>query len=162
MRRLIVGFACLLPVIGSAAVAPAARGQEMELGLARVDITPDYPVRLHGYGLRSKESVGVAQRIWAKALAIGSDAEGPRVLVSVDNLGVSDAIVEEIAGRLTSRARIPRDRFAVASSHTHSALASRASRRTSSPRTSRRANRRPSTAIPGSSPPISRRWRSPP
>ena len=121
MRRLIVGFACLLPVIGSAAVAPAARGQEMELGLARVDITPDYPVRLHGYGVRSKESVGVAQRIWAKALAIGSDAEGPRVLVSVDNLGVSDAIVEEVAGRLTSRARIPRDRFAVASSHTHSA-----------------------------------------
>ena len=121
MRRLIVGFACLLPVIGPAAVAPAARGQEMELGLARVDITPDYPVRLHGYGLRSKESVGVAQRIWAKALAIGSDAEGPRVLVSVDNLGVSDAIVEEVAGRLTARARIPRDRFAVASSHTHSA-----------------------------------------
>ena len=57
MRRLIVGFACLLPVIGPAAVTPAARGQEMELGLARVDITPDYPVRLHGYGLRSKESV---------------------------------------------------------------------------------------------------------
>jgi putative membrane-bound dehydrogenase-like protein len=98
--------------------APAA---EIEVGVARVDITPSYPIRLSGYLGRDRESAGVAQRIWAKALAIGSDAEGPVVLVAVDNLGVGETVVEEVAGRLKKSVHLPRARFAVASSHTHSA-----------------------------------------
>src|SRR4051812_40344213 len=93
----------------------------MGVGIARVDITPDYPIRLTGYAVRKTESAGVAQRIWAKALAIGSDEEGPTLLVTVDNLGVPDTVVEEVAGRLKRQAGIPRERFVVASSHTHSA-----------------------------------------
>ena len=122
MRRLIVGFACLLPVIGPAAVAPAARGQEMELGLARVDITPDYPdpaarlrPPLEGVGRRRTADLGqgAGDRLGRR---------GPAVLVSVDNLGVSDAIVEEVAARLNRQgADLARERFAVGSSHTHSA-----------------------------------------
>ncbi len=42
--------------------------------MARVDITPDGPVRLTGYASRKTESEGVAERLWAKALAIGGDA----------------------------------------------------------------------------------------
>ena len=41
-----------------------------------------------------------SQKLWAKALAIGSDGPEPVVLVSVDNLGVGEAVVEEVAGRL--------------------------------------------------------------
>ena len=40
------------------------------VGVARVDITPDYAVRLSGYGNRRTESEGVEQHIWARALAI--------------------------------------------------------------------------------------------
>jgi len=102
------------------AVGPAS-GREVAVGVAKVDITPDGPIRLSGYLVRSGESAGVAQRIWAKALAIGTDAEGPAVLVAVDNVGVPAAIVEELAGRLRTRAGLARDRLAVGSSHTHSA-----------------------------------------
>ncbi len=93
----------------------------VDVGAARVDITPSYPVRLSGYFARKTESSKVAERIWAKAIAIGSDSQGPVVLVSVDNLGVGEAIVEDVAGRLKARVGLPRERFTVASSHTHSA-----------------------------------------
>lgn len=95
----------------------------VSVGAARRDITPGYPVRLSGYLGRTRESAGVAQRIWAKALAVGADDKEPVVLVSVDNLGVGEAVVEEVAGRLKTRAKLPRERFTVASSHTHSAPA---------------------------------------
>ncbi|HSG71635.1 MAG TPA: hypothetical protein VLA12_14535, partial [Planctomycetaceae bacterium] len=45
------------------------------VGVATVDITPDYPVRLNGFGFRREESEGVRQRIHAKALAIGNSDE---------------------------------------------------------------------------------------
>ena len=48
----------------------------IEVGVAQIDITPDYPIRLNGYGSRRTESEGIVQRIWAKALAIGSDDDG--------------------------------------------------------------------------------------
>ena len=41
------------------------------VGTAVVDITPEYPVRLTGYGNRLKESEGVAARIHARAMAVG-------------------------------------------------------------------------------------------
>jgi len=45
-------------------------------------------VRLSGYAARKTESEGVAQRLWAKALALGSDREKPAVLICVENCGV--------------------------------------------------------------------------
>src|SRR5213076_3371585 len=62
----------------------------------------------------------VEQRLWAKALAIGSDKEGPAILVTADNCGVSAFVIEPVAARLKKKARIPRERLAVCSSHTHS------------------------------------------
>src|SRR5437773_11634201 len=43
------------------------------VGVAQIDVSPDYPIRLTGYAVRKTESQGVEQRLWAKALAIGSD-----------------------------------------------------------------------------------------
>jgi putative membrane-bound dehydrogenase-like protein len=88
------------------------------VGVAAVDITPNYPVRLSGFGFRRTESEGVAQQIWAKALAIGNDE--PAVLISVDNLGVTANIVEVVAARL-KKVGVKRERLAVTSTHTHTA-----------------------------------------
>ena len=95
----------------------------MPVGVAEVDITPDYPIRMTGYGNRKTESEGAEQRLKAKALAIGGDARrrrrGPVVLVTVDNCGVPGALTEEVARRLKEKAGLPRERFVVSSSHTH-------------------------------------------
>ena len=103
--------------------AGASVGAEglVAVGVARVDVTPGYAVRLSGYGVRRAVSSGVAQRIYAKALVIGSDAEGPAVLLTVDNCGVPAWMRAEVVKRLAARAGIREERVAVCSSHTHSA-----------------------------------------
>jgi putative membrane-bound dehydrogenase-like protein len=101
------------PSTGSAAEVP--------VGVAKVDITPDYPVRLSGYGSRRTEHEGIEQRIWAKALVIGSDSDGPALLLTVDNCGVPDSMRTELARRLAVRTKVTAERIAICSSHSHSA-----------------------------------------
>ena len=106
----------LLPLSGFAKDEPL-----LSIGVAKVDITPEYPVRLHGYGARRTNSTGVAQHLFAKAIAFGTDRQGPSILFTVDNLAVSGAITDEVAARLKKRAGIDREQVALCSSHTHSA-----------------------------------------
>jgi hypothetical protein len=95
--------------------------QSVPLGAARIDITPNYPIRLAGYSSRKTESEGVAERIWAKALAIGGDeGDGPAVLMMVENCGVPASLRAEVAGRLQAKAGVKAERFVVCSTHIHS------------------------------------------
>ena len=93
----------------------------IQVGVAEVDITPDYPIRLSGYGSRRTVSDGIIQRIWAKALAIGSDTEEPVVLVTVENCGLPDELTEEVSDRLKAKTGISRSNFVACFTHTHSA-----------------------------------------
>jgi hypothetical protein len=105
--------------------ALAFEGAPVPVGVAVVDITPGYPIRLTGYGSRTTESDGVASPLKARALAIGGDeAEGgPAILVAVDNCAVGAKITEEVAARLNTKLRVKRERFTVCSTHTHCAPA---------------------------------------
>lgn len=115
---------------GLDALPVAATGEEPVLtpaGVAAVDITPGHPVRLHGFprGERSQSTDAVTQRIYAKALAIGEDAgNGPVLLLTADLLGVSEAMVTELADRLAREAGFTdRTRLTVTATHNHSAPA---------------------------------------
>jgi len=117
-------LAILLLTAASASVEASAdtpAADAWPVGLAAVDITPTYAVRLSGFGFRRTESEGVTQRIWAKALALGSDPDGPCILITTDNLGVPAYLVEELAARLARKAGIRRERLAVSATHTHTA-----------------------------------------
>lgn len=104
----------------AAATAPArAEEAPVPIGVAVVDITPETPIRLTGYGDRKTESEGVEARLKAKALAIGGDAEGAAVLLAVDNLGVPAHVTDEVAARLKAKVGLPRERFVLCSTHTH-------------------------------------------
>jgi len=117
--------ACLRRLLGLAiltlgAVEPLAADQAVPVGVARVDITPEYPVRLAGNASRKSESEGVAQRLWAKALAIGGDeGDGPAVLVMVENRGVPAALTAEVAARLKAKAGVKPERLVICSTGTH-------------------------------------------
>lgn len=88
------------------------------MGVARINITPDYPIRLTGYAARKTESEGVVQQLWAKALAFGADK--PAILITVDNCGVPANVRDEVVRRLRQRTRTKPDRIAICSTHTHS------------------------------------------
>jgi hypothetical protein len=101
---------------------PAFGGAEsdaMPVGVSEIDITPDYPVRLSGFGFRRTESEGVTQRIWAKALAFGHEKDGPAVLVTVENKGLSLEICREVANAVAAKSGMNPARFTVTSTHTH-------------------------------------------
>jgi hypothetical protein len=117
--------ALLAAAIASVTALPcaAARAEEARyiFGVARADITPTYPVRLSGYGSRREEATKTADRLWAKALALSEEGGAPLLLLTVDNTGVPRRLTEELARRLESKAGLERARFALASSHSHTA-----------------------------------------
>ncbi len=92
---------------------------EYRAGLARVDITPHYPIRLNGFGFRRSESEGIYQRIWAKALALQYKDDPPILLITLDSLGIRESMVNEVARRLAQDTPIRRDRLAVTFTHSH-------------------------------------------
>lgn len=111
-------------LIAALMVTSLARADESgySVGAAKIDITPEHPIRLSGYGNRMTESEGVAQPIWAKALAVGDLAHPqspPAVLITVENCGVPAPVVSQVAKRLQEQAGIPRERLVVAATHTH-------------------------------------------
>jgi hypothetical protein len=95
--------------------------ETMSVGVARVDITPNYPVRLNGFGFRRAESEGVTQKIWAKALVFADEKEGPAILIATDNLCVPDEITKEVASRLKGKLNLKPERLTITATHTHTA-----------------------------------------
>ncbi|MEY2428989.1 MAG: hypothetical protein QOJ40_1874 [Verrucomicrobiota bacterium] len=118
VRHLLVSLCGFSIVSGAHA---AGKESQVQAGVATIDITPGYPIRLSGYASRKKESEGVAQHLWAKALAIGSDKEGPAILITVDNTGVPASVRNEVVRRLQKRKGINPERLALCSSHSHTA-----------------------------------------
>src|SRR5688500_11389470 len=89
-------FACsvkcmnkLLPTL-AVVLFIASTARAYDVGVASVDIPPDYTVRRNGFGHRKSESEGVTAKIYAKALAFGDDKHGAAVILAVDSLGVPD------------------------------------------------------------------------
>lgn len=92
----------------------------MEVGVARIDITPEGPIRLAGYGSRKKtESEGIIHRLGAKALAFGSDAQGPSILITVDLVGIPGHITTKLAEQLSEKISIDPAQLVICASHTH-------------------------------------------
>ena len=102
-------------------VAENAMAGGVRAGVAKVDVTPEVPIRLSGYGNRMDEAEVVAQPLWAKALAFRGEDGKLAVLVTVDNCAVPETIRQEILERLRTDTGLVSERFALCSTHTHTA-----------------------------------------
>ena len=71
-----------------------------KIGVGKIDITPDYPIRLSGYGVRETETTKVVQPIWARCLVIIPPNQQPFILLCVENCGIPEHITETVAQRL--------------------------------------------------------------
>ena len=100
-------------------IGTRATAEDYKVGIGRVDITPEGPIWLTGYGNRNKPSEGVEQRLFAKALVI-EDVTGTRtVLVTADVIGFPAELTEAVATRLNEKIGLARERFMLVASHTH-------------------------------------------
>lgn len=117
-----LGFLLSLTFAASLSVAQKndAGGETIDIGMARVDITPESPIRLAGYASREKtESEGVMHRLSAKALAFGNDEQGPSIFITVDLVGIPGHITRNLAEQLSKTTGIDASQLVISSSHTH-------------------------------------------
>jgi hypothetical protein len=92
-----------------------------QAGLASVDITPEEPIWLAGWGNRTTPSIGVSTPIHAKALALKFQ-DGPiSILVGSDLMAYSVEFVEAVVKTAKQRFGIERSRLILCASHSHSA-----------------------------------------
>lgn len=104
-------------------VVETAVGQEQKgwrAGVASVPITPKEPIWLAGYGSRERPSGEVLQDIHAKALSLEDETGAVTVLVTIDLLGFSRVLSDQVAERAWQEFGLSRDRLGLNFSHTHS------------------------------------------
>lgn len=99
--------------------AATDRRPTVDVGAAKIDITPELPIRLAGYQARQTEATQVVAPLFARALAIGGDGAQPAVLITVELIGVSEALTDAVASALRQSHGIERARVAVCAVHTH-------------------------------------------
>lgn len=114
----------VLPLLGLIAMLGGMHLNAAEplvpVGVARADVTPELPIQLAGYQQRTTEATQVIAPMHVRAFAIGSDADGPVVLVTAEVIAVSEALSDAVA--VAVRAKYPgvtRDRIAVCATHQH-------------------------------------------
>ncbi len=101
-------------------------------GLAKVDVTPDEPVRMSGYGSRDHASEGIETPLIVRAFCLresieseGANSDGKSlgpisVLVSIDNVGISGESGRRLAEEIQRRHGISREHIVFCTTHTHS------------------------------------------
>ncbi len=106
-----------------AATAPAAQTPDTtawKAGAVSIDITPEGPVWLVGFGFRTKPSDSVAHPLYAKILAIEDYAGARQVFVTLDLLGVPVSMRNEIVRQVSEKHQLPNEALLMNASHTHS------------------------------------------
>jgi Neutral/alkaline non-lysosomal ceramidase. len=94
----------------------------MQVGVASVDITPEGPIRISGFAARGKsETDKVLGRLSAKALAFGSDAQRPSVLITLDAIGIQWRITSKVVEALSKRLGMQPAQIVICASHSHGA-----------------------------------------
>ncbi|MDO6436442.1 neutral/alkaline non-lysosomal ceramidase N-terminal domain-containing protein [Cyclobacterium sp. 1_MG-2023] len=97
-----------------------ASPKPLNIGLARVSITPETPVRLTGYSSRDIPFEGVQHELWAKAMAFGDEKKGYHIIISVDLLGIPHRVTERVRDALAKEIGISPANLSICAAHTHS------------------------------------------
>lgn len=101
------------------AACHAGAAGPVSVGVARIDITPEMPIRLSGYASRAQAAEQVETRLFARAIAISSEHEPPVVLVSAETARISAELSAAVAAGLQASDRLERARVAVCATHIH-------------------------------------------
>ena len=119
LRRLVL-VALLWPFAACMLLAPSSSG-EWKVGAAKADITPDVPVRLSGYGSRTLSTAEIDDRLFARVMTLKYAEQPPLVIVSLDAIGLSASLTDQIHTQLRSRFSLERKQVVLCTSHSHTA-----------------------------------------
>lgn len=92
----------------------------IEIGIARVDITPEYPVRLTGYGNRTTVFDSITQPLWGKVLVLSQKGKQPVVWITLDLVGFPGYFADDLFNRISKKLGLKeRSQLVVSATHTH-------------------------------------------
>jgi hypothetical protein len=89
-------------------------------GAASVVVTPEQNLYMAGYASRKTPAEGKVQDLFAKALALEDEQGGRVVIVTMDLIGVPQAIRRAVAARAEKDFHLPPASLLMNASHTHS------------------------------------------
>ncbi len=93
---------------------------EWKVGVARQNITPQYPTWMAGYAMRTSPSDGKLHDIWAKAITF-EDAQGMRsILITTDLLSIPKEFSELFKTKVKQKYGLGKSQIILNCSHTHS------------------------------------------
>jgi len=102
--------------------ARAAKSGTLQVGAAKVDITPaaDAALPMSGYADRSEGFKGIHDHIYARAIVL-SDGSKTAAVVAWELIGIPDKVWEELSERIATETGIPVDYLLLAAVHDHAA-----------------------------------------
>jgi len=111
---------CLMSVLAVPCKAvPADTNLAWKAGVASIVITPKTNMWMAGYAARKKPSDGIAQDLFAKALAL-EDSTGTRlVIVTTDLIGIQQSVRESVEKQVGERHKLLPAYLLLNASHTH-------------------------------------------
>jgi hypothetical protein len=92
----------------------------LRAGTARVDLTPDWPVMLAGFGQRTEPATTVHDPVQGKALYLEEDGER-LVIVTTDLLSIPSQVGTPVAEAIAAATGMAVRQIMLCASHTHSA-----------------------------------------
>jgi len=106
----------------SSVVQPAESAGVLRAGTAKIDITPEKPVKMAGYGARTGLSTGVHDPLSARIVAfeMGTQSNGKRlVLVSTDLIGFYNGTAEHLRKIILDEFELEPSELFLCAIHTH-------------------------------------------
>ena len=117
-------FRAMLLMGASLFAATEAKTAPLEVGAAKVDITPSAngALPMSGYADRKEGFKGIHDHIYVRAIVFGDGAKLAAV-VAWELIGVPNAVWEELSQRISRETRIPPEYLLLCAVHDHSAPA---------------------------------------
>jgi hypothetical protein len=98
----------ILSLIVTLVSSTAAAENTWRAGVARVNITPELPIWLSGYGSRNKPATTKHDDLWAKALVLEDAAGNRAAIVTMDLVGIDRALSQTVCKRIEEELKLPR------------------------------------------------------
>ena len=129
MKKTVTLLLVLALVLGMCACGDSSEGGKtdapaedaLQVGFAKVNITPSYSVSLGGFGDEATRlSEGFVDRLYATCLAL-TQGEETILVYTIDNQSMGHDIAEVFRKSITEATGIPREKIYLGVTHTHSA-----------------------------------------